>query len=163
MCPFWPLPRNRVMALCGLCVWLLSLGAVSEAYPRYNTTCQRFTPCNGRIRSTVWICHILLICSSMEIWVVSPFCLVGFFKFIFNYTRCFITFIVVQPSSQPGFIAFSSQTPSPSPTPQPVSFGNHKFFKVCESVSILQRSSVCPFFRFHMSVKAFDVGVSLYG
>uniref|UniRef100_A0A8D0P6W2 Tetratricopeptide repeat protein 28 n=1 Tax=Sus scrofa TaxID=9823 RepID=A0A8D0P6W2_PIG len=30
------------------------------------------------------------------------------------------------------------------------------------SASILQRSSLCPFFRFHMSVKAFDVGVSLY-
>ena len=48
-------------------------------------------------------------------------------------------------------------------TPQNVSFGNHKFFKVCESVSVLRRSSVCPFFRFHVSVKALDVGVSLYG
>ena len=62
----------------------------------------------------------------------------------------FITFIVVQWSSQPNFIAFPSQTPSTSLTPPPVSFGNHKFFKVCESVSILQRSSLHPFFRFHM-------------
>ena len=39
-------------------------------------------------------------------------------------------------------------------TPQPVS-------KVCASVFILQRSSLCAFFRFHMSVIAFDVSVSL--
>ena len=36
------------------------------------------------------------------------------------------------------------------PPPQSISFGNHKFFKVCESVSVLQRSSLCCFFRFHM-------------
>ena len=36
------------------------------------------------------------------------------------------------------------------PTYQPVSFGNHTFFKVCESVSVLKRSSMCSFFRFHM-------------
>ena len=33
--------------------------------------------------------------------------------------------------------------------PQAVSFGNCKFFKVCESVSVMQ-SSLCPFFRIHM-------------
>ena len=49
------------------------------------------------------------------------------------------------------------------PTPQTVSSGDHKFFNVCESASVLQRSPVCSFFRFHMSVKALDVGVSLYG
>ena len=47
---------------------------------------------------------------------------------------------------------YSISFPNPQctpPNPQTVSFGNHKFFKVCESVSVLQRSSVCPFFRFH--------------
>ena len=48
-------------------------------------------------------------------------------------------------------------------TPQTVSSRDHKFFNVCESASVLQRSSVCAFFKFHMSVKEFDVGVSLYG
>ena len=48
------------------------------------------------------------------------------------------------------------------PPPQTVSFGDHKFFNACASASVLQ-SSVCSFFRFHTSVKAFDVGVSLYG
>ena len=46
---------------------------------------------------------------------------------------------------------YSISTPNPQhipPTPQPVSFGNHKCFKVCESVSVLRRSSLCPFFRF---------------
>ena len=62
----------------------------------------------------------------------------------------FIAFIPVQWSSQPNFIAFPFQTPRPFSYPQAVSFGNHKFFKVCESVSVLQRSLSCPFFRFHM-------------
>ena len=75
----------------------------------------------------------------------------------------FITFIGVQQSSQPNFTAFLSQTQLHPTTPQTVSFGKHKFFKVCESESVLQRSSVCPFFRLLMSVKAFDIGVSLYG
>ena len=56
--------------------------------------------------------------------------------FFYYYSMNFITFIVVQWSSQPNFIAFPSQTPAHPPTPQPVSFGNHKFFKVCESVSV---------------------------
>ena len=43
----------------------------------------------------------------------------------------FFTFIVVQGSPQQNFIAFPSQTLSASLYPQPVSFGNHKFFKVC--------------------------------
>ena len=33
------------------------------------------------------------------------------------------------------------------PIPRTLSFGNHKFFKVCLSVSVLQRSSFCPFFQ----------------
>ena len=48
---------------------------------------------------------------------------------------------------------YSISIPNPQhipPPPQPVSFGNCKFFKICESVSVLQRSSVCPFFRYHM-------------
>ena len=61
------------------------------------------------------------------------------------------------------FIVFPSQTPSASPYPPTCLIWKPKFFKVCEAVSVLQRSSLCPFFRFNMSVKAFDVGVSLYG
>ena len=66
----------------------------------------------------------------------------------FNYLMNFITFIGVQQSSQPNFIAFSSQILSASIS-QPVSFGSHEFFKVCESVSVLQRSSLCSFFIFY--------------
>ena len=58
---------------------------------------------------------------------------------------------------------FHPTTQAHPPTPQTISSGDHKFFNVCESASVLQRNSVCPFFRFHMSVKAFGVGVSLYG
>ena len=52
-----------------------------------------------------------------------------------------------------------SQHPSLfSPTPhQPVPFGNHQLFKVCESVSVLQISSFVSFFfffffRFHIHI-----------
>ena len=57
---------------------------------------------------------------------------------------------------------FYISIPNPQPIPplQLVSFGNHKFFKVCESVSVLQ-SSLCPFFRFHIYVIAYDFCVSL--
>ena len=48
------------------------------------------------------------------------------------------------------FYSISIPNPQCIPHPQPVSFGNHKFFKVCESVSVQQRSSLCSFFRFHM-------------
>ena len=82
-------------------------------------------------------------------------------NFIFFNSMDFVTFMVGQQTSQPSFTACPSQTPSPSSHPQPVSFGNQKFFKVCESVSVLQRSTLCPFFRFHMSGIAHDVGVSL--
>ena len=68
------------------------------------------------------------------------------FTFFFYYSMIFITFIVVQQSSQPHFIAFPSQTLRASSHPQPVSFGNHKFFKVHDSVSVLQRNSLCPFY-----------------
>ena len=33
------------------------------------------------------------------------------------------------------------------PNPQTVSSGDHRFFNVCELASVLQRSSVCPFFQ----------------
>ena len=56
---------------------------------------------------------------------------------------------------QSNFIAFPSQTPSASPHPA-TSVGKHKFFKVCESVSVPQRSSLCPFFRLHKQVIAHD-------
>ena len=73
------------------------------------------------------------------------------FHFYFLKTQgTLIIFIVVQLSSQPNWTTFPPQTPSPSLPPQPVSFGNHKLLKVCESVSVLQRSSFCPFFRFHI-------------
>ena len=61
------------------------------------------------------------------------------------------------------FCSISIPTPNPSPPPPPVSFGNHEFFKVCQSVYVMQRSSLRPFFRFHMLVKAFDVAVSPSG
>ena len=50
----------------------------------------------------------------------------------------FITFIGVQQSSPPNFTAFPSQTLSAPPTPPHL---ENKVFKVCESVSVLQRSS----------------------
>ena len=36
------------------------------------------------------------------------------------------------------FYTISIPKPVNPPTPQPVSFEHHKFFKVCESVSVLQ-------------------------
>ena len=45
---------------------------------------------------------------------------------------------------------YSISIPNPQcilPPPQIILFGNHKFFKVCESVSVLQRNSLCPFFQ----------------
>ena len=56
--------------------------------------------------------------------------------------------------------------PTPKHLPPPTKLSPPEttiFFNVCESASLLQRSSVYPFFRFHRSVKAFVVGVSLYG
>ena len=55
--------------------------------------------------------------------------------FFFYNSMNFITFIVVQPSSQRNVTAFPSPTRSPSLSypHNPVSFGNHKFFKVCEA------------------------------
>ena len=49
----------------------------------------------------------------------------------------FFTLIVVQRSSQPNFIPFPPQTPSPSPHPQPVSFGNPTFSKSVNLVAAL--------------------------
>ena len=68
--------------------------------------------------------------------------------YLFFFLTQWITFIVcTKRSSQPNFIIFPSQTPSAPPHHQPVSFGNCKFVNVCESVSVLQRSSLCPFFK----------------
>ena len=56
------------------------------------------------------------------------------------------------------FYRISLPHPQRIPPPsQTVSFGNLKFFKVCKSVPVLQRRSLCAFFRFHMSVIAFNV------
>ena len=62
----------------------------------------------------------------------------------FNWMN-FIIFIVVQPPSQPNFRTFPSQTPV-HPSSQTGLFGNHKFIKVYESVSVLQISSLHTFF-----------------
>ena len=59
-------------------------------------------------------------------------------SFSFFNSMNFITFIVAQWSAQPNFIVFPSQTPNPSPRPQAISFGNHKFFKVCEEKILFQ-------------------------
>jgi len=68
----------------------------------------------------------------------------GFVLFcVFLFSMNFITFIVVQWSSQPNFIAFPYQTSSPPPQSQPISLGKHKF-PVYESVPLLQISSLCP-------------------
>ena len=40
--------------------------------------------------------------------------------------------------------------PVPPPDARPVPFGNHKFFKACESVSIPQKSSFVSFFFFQI-------------
>ena len=113
----------------------------------------------------ITIVIFLLLCLLILMFLLSLCCYMAHSStpplFLFNYSMNFITFTVIQRSSQPSFIAFPSQTPNPSSHPQPVSFGNHMFFKVWESVSLLQRSSLCLFFRFHMSVIAFDVGVSM--
>ena len=71
---------------------------------------------------------------------------------IIYYSMNFIAFIVVKQASQPNFIASPSQALSASshPTKTYGLIRNHKFFRVYESVSVLQRSSLCPFFRFHM-------------
>ena len=79
----------------------------------------------GRTRS----CHLSLFSLS---------CPDAYFNFFFYYSINFITFVVVQ-SSQPNFITFPTQTLRASlHPPQPVSFGNHKFLKVCELVSVLE-------------------------
>ena len=98
------------------------------------------------------------------VWSSRSLLLVGHFIYVFILLfNEFITFIVIQWLSQSNLYHFHPTPPAHPPSPQTVAFENHKFFKVCESVSVLQRSSFCPFFRFHMSVKAFDVGVSLCG
>ena len=49
-----------------------------------------------------------------------------------------------------------------SPPPELSPLATISFSKsVSQYLSVLQRSSLYPFFRFHISVKAFDVGVSL--
>ena len=81
--------------------------------------------------------------------------------FIFYYLMNFILFIDVNNYHNQILQHVHLKSSVHLPTLQSVSFGNCKFFKVCESKSALQRSSLCPFFRFHMQVIAFDVGVSL--
>ena len=84
------------------------------------------------------------------------------FRKFFYYSMNFIALIVVTMIITTQFYSISISNPQRIlPTPQPVSFGNHKIFKVCEWVSVLQRSSLCSIFRFHMQVIAFDGDVSL--
>ena len=61
------------------------------------------------------------------------------------------------------FHRISIPQPKHTPIPQTVSSRDHKFLNASESASILQRNSVSPLFRIHMSVKEFDVAFSLYG
>ena len=82
----------------------------------------------------------------------SDYSKIDYFTLFFYYSMDFITFIVVQQSPQPNFIAFPSQTLMYPPTPQPVSFENHKFFKVCESLSALQGSSKVSILEQHQSI-----------
>ena len=81
----------------------------------------------------------------------------SFFKLLndFFYIGSCPTIITTQ------FYSISIPNPVHPSTPHPGSVGNCKFFRVCESVSVLQRSSLCHFFRFHRLVRASDVGVSL--
>ena len=82
-----------------------------------------------------------------------------FFFILFSF---FVIIIIFNDHNNPISQDFHPTAQAYPPTLQTVSSRDHKFFNVCESASVLQ-SSVCPFFRFHMSVKALDVGVSLYG
>lgn len=51
------------------------LAQVFKAHP-YHNMCQSFILFYGWIKSTVWICHILFIHSSVKsIWIASTFCL----------------------------------------------------------------------------------------
>ena len=86
-----------------------------------------------------------------KLFLFSLFLLILWLKiilFLFSFSMNFIIFIVVQPSLWYNFTKFPSQTPSPFLPWQPVSFGNYKFFKVSESVSFLQVSSLYSFFFF---------------
>ena len=72
--------------------------------------------------------NLLLIC----------FLLLNEFYYVYRYTTSITTKF------------YSISIPNPLctlPPPQLVSFGNHKFFNVCESASVLQRSSLCHFFQ----------------
>ena len=64
----------------------------------------------------------------------------------------FIAVIVHNDHHNPILQHFHPKPPAP-PTLQPVSFGNHKFFKVFESVSVLQ-SSLYPFLKIHIKVRS---------
>ena len=73
-----------------------------------------------------------------------------------------ITFIAVQQSSQPNFITFPSQTLGASLyLPNLSHLETIRFSKsMSQYLFCKEVHCVCPFFRSHMSVIAFDVGVS---
>ena len=114
-------------------------------------SCPRGAELLTKILPSHFLFGFINLMSSLPGWFYLHACDVMLvYYYYFFYSMDFITFIVVQQSSQPSFIAFLSQTPSPSPHPPTCLLGNHKFFKDCESVSVLHRSSLYPFFRFHM-------------
>ena len=82
------------------------------------------------------------------------------FKIFFNFNFSMnVIFIVVQPSSQPNFRTFH---PKPHPSlPHNLSLLETLSFSKSVSVSVLQISSLYPFFRYHILVIAYDVCVSL--
>ena len=96
----------------------------------------------------------------LKIWLYSYTEIAIFFSF-FNFSMNFTTFIVVQWSLQPNFIEFPSQNLQHITWPHNLShLETISFSKYAKSVSVLWRSSLCHFFRFHMWVIVFDVGVS---
>ena len=80
----------------------------------------------------IWGNNYLQICAGINVW----------FFFNLNKFYCIYSCAIIITTQ---FYSIFIPNPQPvPPTPQPVSFGNCKFFKVCESVSVLQTSSLYP-------------------
>ena len=83
---------------------------------------------------------MIKLCKELGLSLLNFFRLLNEFYYIYSCTMIMKT----------QFYSISISTLSAYPQHQFASFGSHKFFEVCESVSILQRSSLYPLFRFHM-------------